>query len=65
MPVSKKQQACVNRYVSCHYDKITITVPKGDRELYKSVAKKFGLSVNQLFIKGVEMFVNEYMKELR
>lgn len=32
MPVSKKQQACVNRYISGHYDRISLTLPKGSKE---------------------------------
>ena len=39
-PVSKKQQACVNRYMSAHYDRINITVPKGKREIVKAHADK-------------------------
>lgn len=54
---SKKQQACVTRYVSNHYDKITVTVPKGERDRYKALAVHLGLSVNQLFIQAVEQFI--------
>lgn len=46
MPVSKKQQACVNRYVAGHYDKITLTVPKGQRDAIKASADAAGESVN-------------------
>lgn len=56
MSISKKQQACVTRYVSSHYDKVTLTCPKGKRDEYKELAAKLGLSVNQLFIKAVEYY---------
>lgn len=52
---SKKQQACVTRYVSVHYDKITITAPKGAREHYKQIAAAEGMSLNAL--------VNKLLKE--
>lgn len=61
---SKKQQACVTRYVSTHYDKITVTVPKGDRDRYKAFAARLGVSVNQLFIQSVEQFIADNIGEL-
>ncbi len=57
MPVSKKQQACVSRYRSKHYDHISITVPKGERDRYKNAAERLGVSVNQLFINAVEEII--------
>ncbi len=56
---SKKQQACVTRYVAAHYDKFTITAPKGAKERYKQEAEKRGISVNQLFVQAVEEFVEK------
>lgn len=60
---TKKQQACVTRYVSAHYDKITLTVPKGERERYKAFAERLGVSVNQLFIQSVEKYIDEYITD--
>ncbi len=57
MAVSKKQQACVNRYMSKNYDRINIVVPKGERDRYKRIAADLGVSVNQLFINGVESLI--------
>lgn len=59
MPVSKKQQACVNRYMAKNYDRINLAVPKGSRDRYKAVAERLGISVNQLFIQAVEEFIAE------
>lgn len=61
---SKKQQACVTRYVSAHYDKITVTVPKGERDRYKALAAKLGVSVNQLFVQAVEQYISDHIDEL-
>lgn len=61
---SKKQQACVTRYVSAHYDQIKITVPKGQRERYKTLAARLGVSVNQLFVQAVENYIADHVAEL-
>ncbi len=61
---SKKQQACVTRYVSSHYDKITVTVPKGDRDRYKALAARLRISVNQLFIQSVEKYIEDNITDL-
>ena len=63
MTVPKKQQACVTRYVASHYDQIKITVPKGERDRYKRLAEKLGVSVNQLFLQAVEEFIAEHIAE--
>lgn len=44
MAVSKKQQACVARYVKNHYDRFVLTMPKGRKE--EIVARLEGKSLN-------------------
>lgn len=45
--VSKKQQACVNRYIAKAYDRIELTVKKGQKEIIKAHAAEYdGGSVN-------------------
>lgn len=44
--INKKQQACVNRYIGKAYDRINLTVPKGDRERIKNHAEARGETVN-------------------
>ena len=44
--VSKAQQACVNRYIDKAYDRINLTVPKGDKDKIKAHADSLGESVN-------------------
>jgi len=46
MPVSKKQQASVHKYVREHYDRISVTVPQGKREEIRQHAETQGESVN-------------------
>lgn len=48
MAVRKSQQECVNRYISKKYDRINLTVPKGEKERIKIVAEQNGESVNAL-----------------
>ncbi len=64
MTVSKKQQQAVDRYISKHYDHIAIRVPKGERERYKALAARLGISVNQLFIQSVEQYIEDNIDEL-
>ena len=53
MAVSKKQQACVHRYISKTYDRIEFTVPKGSREILKSAAEKRGISANAYLVSAL------------
>lgn len=46
MAVSKKQQACVNRYIDKSYDRINLTLPKGQKEIIKAHADAHSESVN-------------------
>ncbi len=64
MTVSKKQQQAVDRYISKHYDHIAIRVPKGERDRYKALAARLGVSVNQLFVQAVERFIADNIDDL-
>lgn len=46
MPVSKAQQKAVNKYMSENYDRINLTVPKGQKDVIKAHAEAHGESVN-------------------
>lgn len=63
MTVSKKQQAHVNKYISTHYEHIAIRVKTGERARYKAAAEQLGVSVNQLFINAVELFIADNLAE--
>ena len=46
MPVSKSQQKAVNKYISANYDRLNITIPKGQKATVEAAAKEAGESVN-------------------
>lgn len=48
MAVRKSQQKCVNKYIANNYDRINLTIPKGEKERIKAVADKNNESVNAL-----------------
>lgn len=52
--VSKKQQAHVNKYIEKAYDRINLTVPKGDKEKLKAHALEQGESVNAFINRAIE-----------
>ena len=46
MPISKAQMRAVNRYMANNYDRINLTVPKGEKDTIKAHAESRGESVN-------------------
>lgn len=54
MPVSKANQRAVNKYVKTNYDRINVTMPKGQREIIKAAAAAAGESVNSYIVKAIE-----------
>lgn len=52
--VSKKQQACVNRYMQKVYDRINLTVPKGEKDTIKDHAESMGESVNAFIKRAID-----------
>ena len=57
-PISKKQQACVNRYMASHYDRINLTVPKGNRDALKVITDSLGESVNVFVNVAIEQRIS-------
>ena len=51
--ISKAQQKAVNKYVKNNYDRINVTFPKGQREIIKDHAKKYGENVNAFIVRSV------------
>lgn len=62
--MTKAQTRASNKYNSKAYDRIAIQVKKGERDRYKSLAAKLGVSVNQLFVQAVEQFISDHIDEL-
>lgn len=54
MAVSKKQQACVNRYMKNHYDEIKVRVDKGQKEIIKAHAEARGESTNAFIQRAIK-----------
>ena len=55
MAVSKAQQKAVNKYVREKYDRINITMPKGQKEIIQKASEAVGCSVNA--------YINEAIQE--
>lgn len=53
MTVSKKQQASVNKYVKANYDRINVTMPKGQKDVLKEHAESRGESVNAFINRAI------------
>lgn len=53
MAVSKAQQASVNKYVKSNYDRINVTMPKGEKEVIQGYAAAHGESVNGFIVRAV------------
>lgn len=54
MPASKAQQRAVNKYMAANYDRINLTVPKGDKEVIKAHAESLGESVNGFLNRAIQ-----------
>ncbi len=46
MPASKAQQKAVNKYMAANYDRVNLTLPKGQKETVQTHASACGESVN-------------------
>ena len=44
--ISKAQQKAVHKYVKNNYDRIELTVPKGQKDIIKAAAESVGESLN-------------------
>lgn len=56
LPVSKAKLASNARYRD-KQEFIQLRVGQGERDRYKALAARLGLSVNQLFVQAVEQFI--------
>ena len=53
MPVSKAQQRAVNKYMAANYDRINLTVPKGQKNALKAHAEAQGESLNAFINRAI------------
>jgi uncharacterized protein (DUF1778 family) len=54
MPTTKASQKAVNKYMKANYDRINLTVPKGDKDLIKEHAEARGESVNGFINRAIQ-----------
>jgi len=59
MAISKAQQKAVHKYVKSNYDRIDLTLPKGDKERIKEHAAAQGESVNSF----IQRAINEAIEQ--
>ncbi len=54
MPASKAQQKAVNKYMANNYDRVNLTMPKGQKERIKAHAEQRKESVNAFINRAIE-----------
>ena len=54
MPVPKSNQRAVNKYKKNNYDRIEITVPKGQRDIFQAHAAARGESTNAFIGRAIQ-----------
>lgn len=53
MSVSEAQKKAVTKYTRENYDKILVTIPKGEREKIKAAAATAGMSMNAFIVEAI------------
>lgn len=53
MSVSEAQKKAVTKYTRENYDKILVTIPKGEREKIKAAAEAAGMSMNAFIVDAI------------
>ena len=59
MEMGKAATRAKNKYNGANYDRIALSVPKGDKERYKAAAEARGMSLNQFIIEAIEQQANK------
>lgn len=54
MPASKAQQKAVNKYMAKTYDRINLTVPKGQKAVIQAHAQARGESTNSFIARAIQ-----------
>lgn len=63
MATTKAQQKAVNKYMATNYDRINLTVPKGQKEEIKAHAESMGESVNGFISRAINQTMKNDKKE--
>lgn len=59
MKVTKRQTIASAKYNAKTYEEIKLRVKIGEKERYKGLAARLGVSVNQLFVQAVEKYIED------
>lgn len=62
MATTKAQQKAVNKYMAANYDRINLTVPKGQKEEIKAHAESKGESVNSFINRAIKQTIESDKK---
>lgn len=54
MPASKAQQKAVQKYVAEKYDRVMLTMPKGEKDSIKAFAASRGESMNAFIYRAIQ-----------
>ncbi len=54
MATTKAGQQAVNRYIAKAYDRVNLTIPKGEKETIRAFAEAHGESVNAFILRAVK-----------
>ena len=63
MAYKQSQSKAVTKYISKTYDQVSLRIPKGTREKYKSHAESKGKSLNALIVELLEADMNANPEE--
>ena len=63
MPYSQAQNRATQKYVKDNYERLYITVKKGQKDTIKTIAEKQGESMNQYIKTAIEMRVKSDLTE--
>lgn len=53
MAYTEAQKKATNKWIKNNYDRINVTLPQGQKEVWKAAAEKEGLSLNDFIRKCV------------
>lgn len=56
--MSQRKAKWQNDYITKHYDRINLTVPKGKKEIIQSAAKASGESVNAFINRAIDLLMD-------
>ena len=64
MTVSKAQQNATNKWIAKAYDRINLTIPKGQKERIKAHADSQGESVNAFIFRAISETIDKDLKQV-